>query len=37
MSILVVGGAAYIGSQMVEQLSSGGYDVVRLDDRPMGY
>lgn len=37
MSILVIGGAGYIGSHMVLQLIKSGYDVVVLDDLSTGY
>lgn len=37
MSILVIGGAGYIGSHMVLQLVKSGYDVVVLDDLSTGY
>jgi UDP-glucose 4-epimerase len=35
--ILVVGGAGYIGSHMVQDLLKGGYDVVTLDDLSRGH
>lgn len=37
MSILVVGGAGYIGSHMVKQLSAAGKEVVTLDNLSCGY
>jgi UDP-glucose 4-epimerase len=37
MSILVVGGAGYIGSHMVKQLSAAGREVVTLDNLSCGY
>ena len=37
MKILVVGGAGYIGSHMVKQLSLSGADVVTLDNLSRGY
>lgn len=37
MSILVVGGAGYIGSHMVLQLSKAGHQVVVLDDLSTGF
>jgi UDP-glucose 4-epimerase len=37
MSILVVGGAGYIGSHMVKQLSTAGTHVVTLDNLSCGY
>ena len=37
MKILVVGGAGYIGSHMVKQLSLSGTDVVTLDNLSRGY
>jgi UDP-glucose 4-epimerase len=35
--ILVVGGAGYIGSHMVKELLSAGYDVITLDDLSTGH
>ncbi len=37
MKILVVGGAGYIGSHMVKQLSLAGNDVITLDNLSYGY
>ena len=37
MSILVVGGAGYIGSHMVKQLATSGADVVTIDNLSCGY
>lgn len=37
MKILVVGGAGYIGSHMVKQLSLSGTDVITLDNLSRGY
>jgi UDP-glucose 4-epimerase len=37
MKILVVGGAGYIGSHMVKQLSQSGHDVLTLDNLSYGY
>jgi UDP-glucose 4-epimerase len=37
MKILVVGGAGYIGSHMVKQLSFSGTDVITLDNLSCGY
>lgn len=37
MNILVVGGAGYIGSHMVKQLSLSGIDVITLDNLSCGY
>ncbi|MES9845887.1 MAG: UDP-glucose 4-epimerase GalE [Candidatus Sedimenticola sp. 6PFRAG5] len=37
MRILVVGGAGYIGSQMVKLLAGSGYEVVTLDNMSTGY
>ena len=37
MSILVVGGAGYIGSHMVKQLASTGIEVITLDNLSCGY
>jgi len=37
MKILVVGGAGYIGSHMVKQLSQAGSDVITLDNLSYGY
>jgi UDP-glucose 4-epimerase len=37
MSILVTGGAGYIGSHMVHALVDGGHDVVVVDDLSTGY
>ena len=37
MSILVVGGAGYIGSHMVKQLATSGADVITLDNLSHGY
>ncbi|MBT8128940.1 MAG: UDP-glucose 4-epimerase GalE [Gammaproteobacteria bacterium] len=37
MSILVVGGAGYIGSHMVKQLATSGVDVVTIDNLSCGY
>ena len=37
MKILVVGGAGYIGSHMVKQLSKSGTDVITLDNLSCGY
>jgi len=37
MNILVVGGAGYIGSHMVKQLSLSGTDVITLDNLSCGY
>ena len=37
MSILVVGGAGYIGSHMVRQLATSGADVVTIDNLSCGY
>ena len=37
MNILVVGGAGYIGSHMVKQLTNAGHDVVTLDNLSCGY
>lgn len=37
MSILVVGGAGYIGSHMVKQLSISGKEVITLDNLSCGY
>ena len=37
MKILVVGGAGYIGSHMVKQLSLAGHDVITLDNLSYGY
>ncbi|UCB56348.1 MAG: UDP-glucose 4-epimerase GalE [Thiotrichales bacterium] len=37
MSILVVGGAGYIGSHMVKQLSAAGTEVITLDNLSRGY
>ena len=37
MSILVVGGAGYIGSHMVKQLATSGTDVVTIDNLSCGY
>ena len=37
MSILVVGGAGYIGSHMVKQLATSGFEVITLDNLRCGY
>jgi len=37
MSILVIGGAGYIGSHMVKQLSTSGAEVITLDNLSCGY
>ncbi len=37
MSILVIGGAGYIGSHMVKQLSTSGTEVITLDNLSCGY
>ena len=37
MSILVVGGAGYIGSHMVKQLATSGTEVITLDNLSCGY
>jgi UDP-glucose 4-epimerase len=37
MSILVIGGAGYIGSHMVKQLATSGTDVITLDNLSCGY
>lgn len=37
MNVLVVGGAGYIGSHMVELLSGDGHDVITLDNLSQGY
>ena len=37
MSILVIGGAGYIGSHMVKQLSNSGTEVITLDNLSCGY
>ncbi len=37
MSILVVGGAGYIGSHMIKQLSTSGTEVITLDNLSCGY
>ena len=37
MKILVVGGAGYIGSHMVKQLSLSGTEVITLDNLSRGY
>ena len=37
MKILVVGGAGYIGSHMVKQLTTAGNDVITLDNLSYGY
>ncbi len=37
MSILIVGGAGYIGSHMVKQLARAGTDVITLDNLSCGY
>jgi UDP-glucose 4-epimerase len=37
MSVLVVGGAGYIGSHMIKQLARSGTDVITLDNLSCGY
>jgi UDP-glucose 4-epimerase len=37
MQVLVIGGAGYIGSHMIKQLSISGIDVVTLDNLSCGY
>ena len=37
MSILVIGGAGYIGSHMIKQLSTSGAEVITLDNLSCGY